>query len=312
MNEKNNNLSDVGVVVLSYNRVEELKNNIASILVDLLKYGCQVIIVDNFSTDGSREYLESLADQHRGLVLIFNDSNLGVAGGRNAGRNLIGNKFILHLDDDTKVAIEDIEFLCEIMENNQDIGVLSPKIIHPLTLQVQNEHGVGMCDVGNYHGACHLVRKEAMTLVGDIDPLCVFGGEELDYSIRMKAVGYRVCYTSQVTVFHNSMIRDSPEAKWRRKKRVYNFSRIHFKHFPAPLAVLFSTRYFFSHFLSAMRYFGFLFSLSLFFDLYRGVCDGRRNSKIVPKNVVEYYSRKDIGPDYGNVPLSKKIFNKFM
>lgn len=39
-----------------------------------------------------------------------------------------------------------------------------------------------------------------------MDPLCSFGGEELDYSISMRATGYRVLYEPLVAIKNNSLV----------------------------------------------------------------------------------------------------------
>lgn len=303
-------LNNLSLVILSYNRIDELKKNLPIYCLLLENFNIEIIIVDNLSLDGSREYLQDLASSYSDIVLVFNDSNLGVGGGRNSGRKFATKNYVLHIDDDTYISVEDMVALCELMRDDPLIGVISPKIVHPQTFEIQNDHGVALCELGNYHGSCHLVRRDAMQVVGDIDPLCTFGGEELDYSIRMRKFGYKVIYAPFVKSYHNSYTRNDHEARWRRCMRVYNFSRLHFKHFPLHNAILFSSRYLTSHLVSGIRYFGLNVIFSLIQCAIKGAFHGRKSYSSLPRNVVKFYINHNILPDFGNVPFSKKILNK--
>jgi GT2 family glycosyltransferase len=146
-----------------------------------------------------------------------------------------------------------------------------------------------------------------MRAVGDIDPLCSFGGEELDYSIRMRVNGFGVLYTPEVIVKHNNFIRHISEDVWRRRMRVYNFTRLHFKHFTGTTAGIFALRYFISHFLTGQRNHGLRFAFSLLKAAFKGAQDGRRQYRPIPISVHRMYKSYSLQPDFGNVPISKKI-----
>jgi O-antigen biosynthesis protein len=64
-------------VVLNYNNADILAETVPLLLADRLR----IVVVDNGSDDGSREYLESQAD----VIAICNEENLGSSVGRNQG-----------------------------------------------------------------------------------------------------------------------------------------------------------------------------------------------------------------------------------
>ncbi len=78
----------LSIIIVNWNTKALLKQCLES-----LEGGCkgtgeyEVIIVDNGSTDGSKEYLKSqisnVKTKSQNLKLIFNDSNLGFARGNN-------------------------------------------------------------------------------------------------------------------------------------------------------------------------------------------------------------------------------------
>jgi GT2 family glycosyltransferase len=303
-------LDDVSVVVLSYNRKDELLNNLPELCEASYQTGFELIIVDNASADGSKETLRSLHSRWPNLQLILNDTNTGVAEGRNTGGRVARGTYLLFIDDDTRIQVEDIRCLRDIMARRAEVGVLTPRVFQALTQEPQNDHGEEEREVGNYHGACHMISRRACTMVGEMDPFCSFGGEELDYSIRVRSQGYTVLYTPIVSVYHNSYIRGDEDGRWRRRMWIYNYTRIHFKHFLLPRAVIFSFRYLISHMVTATRAYGLLFSFSLPVHALRGGMDGKKQYVAVPHDVEKFYSSYSLRPDVGNVPLFRKLLTR--
>lgn len=303
-------LKDVSVIVLSHNRRDELCRNLPTLLEGRETTGFELIIVDNASSDGSRALLQQIAESHKGVRVILKDENVGVAEGRNTGARIASGTYLLFLDDDLMLTVDDIFELRSRLVQKPHIGVVSPRILHAQSGSCQNEHGPTEREVGNFHGACHMVRGDVLRQLDYLDPLCSFGAEELDLSIRMRAHGYGILYAPSVVVKHNSFTRKSSEHKWRRSMWVFNFSRIHFKHFPLLLACRFTLRYLVSQVFSALTTHGFVFSLGLPWQALRGAVHGRRQYRRVPNNVISYYKDPNTKPDFGNVPLRQKFFSK--
>lgn len=70
----------IAAVVVTFNRLEKLKITVQQTLSEEVDY---FIIVNNASTDGTRDWLETLADER--LRIIHLDTNVGGAGGFNIG-----------------------------------------------------------------------------------------------------------------------------------------------------------------------------------------------------------------------------------
>lgn len=301
-------LSDVSVVTLSFNRKDELLNNLPNLCKVSAQAGFELIVVDNASTDGSIAFLRELIVVYPSLRLVLNDENMGVARGRNIGWRLASKKYILNIDDDLHIDETGIYGLLKMARENCRAGVISPRIIHAITHEKQCDHGEKNCQISNYHGACHIVRADVFHQVGDIDPECSFGGEELDYSIRVRAAGFDVIYSPAVTVKHNSLARVGVEGVWRRRQWVYNFTRVFFKHFPFWRAAILSGRYALSHIISGRKKFGITFAITLIPFVVRGATTGRIQYQCIPVWVREFYANPELRPEYGNVSLISKIF----
>ena len=98
MEEKNK----VIAVVVTYNRKELLKKSINALLEQEYQY-FDILIVDNASTDGTKEYINELLNNPK-IKYENTGSNLGGAGGFNYGMKKavnLGYEYIWIMDDDT-------------------------------------------------------------------------------------------------------------------------------------------------------------------------------------------------------------------
>lgn len=301
----------VSIVMLSHNRSDALQKNLPRLHSLAQEHGCELILVDNASIDGSVALIQNTAISLPHAKVVLNVENLGVAGGRNAGWRLATREFILNIDDDTIVSSEAVEAMLAVLRARDDVGIVSPRILHAKTREAQLDYGSIECQISNFHGCCHMVRSSLVRKIGYNDEACSFGGEELDYSIRARTVGMDVIYTPVATVFHDNFTRPPSEGKQRRERWAYNFIRIHHKHFGPRRAFVFSARYLLSLAISGVRVFGLGFIPVLFSAAVRGVCDGRRNRAPVPRAVENFYARPDLRPDLGNIPIWSKLVGRF-
>ena len=141
---------EVSVVILSHNRIDELIKSLNEHCSESSNNGYELIIVDNASTDGSREVIVEYANKYRDIKYVFNDKNLGVAGGRNSGYLLARSDFILSIDEDAHIKPNDIIGLKKMLTSMPKVGILSPMIIHEKTGDKQNPHGNQICEIGNF------------------------------------------------------------------------------------------------------------------------------------------------------------------
>jgi glycosyltransferase involved in cell wall biosynthesis len=99
----------VSVMVTSYNQLESLKRALKSVQ-DQTYSNIQIVVADDYSTDGSREYLLSIANQYPEKVkLVFQPENGGIPKNKNAGFRACEGDFITYLDGDDFYFPEKIE-----------------------------------------------------------------------------------------------------------------------------------------------------------------------------------------------------------
>lgn len=120
----------VAAIVVTYNRKELLKECIDALLSQDYD-NCDVIIVDNASTDGTREYIEEYITNQT-IIYRNTGANLGGAGGFNYGMKAAyenGCDYMWLMDDDCIVQEDSLSKLLAADEVLGDYGFLSSKVL---------------------------------------------------------------------------------------------------------------------------------------------------------------------------------------
>jgi len=87
----------------------------------------EFVVVDNCSTDGSREYIKGLTDSR--IRLIENETNVGQTAALNIGLQNCRAPFIARLDADDLTEPERLRKQAEVLENNPDTGLVGGQMI---------------------------------------------------------------------------------------------------------------------------------------------------------------------------------------
>lgn len=119
-------------VVVTYNRLTLLKGCIEALLNQDYE-NTEILIVDNNSTDGTREYVKEVVEQHsEKMKMLFLEKNIGGAGGFHEGMKE-GMKYnpdwLWLMDDDTRPEREALTELCNALKViDGKIGYLSSNV----------------------------------------------------------------------------------------------------------------------------------------------------------------------------------------
>jgi len=212
------------IIVLTYNNLWMSKLCIESIIGRTAYPNYELIIVDNFSTDGTREYLGELEKQGLPNVrVILNTENLGFAGGNNIGIGEASGDYIVLLNNDTIVTRGWLTSLIKHLENDETMGMSGA-----VTNSIENEARItvdyeALSDMHRFSdqytwehmgeiyaeepemlamfAAC--IRRAVIDKCGLLDEDYTVGMfEDDDYSIRVREAGYRLCIAEDAFVHH--------------------------------------------------------------------------------------------------------------
>ena len=218
--------SRVAVVVLTMDNYQDTRECLDSVL----KSKCSetdVVLVDNHSTDGS---IERLRVEFPGIHHLRNATNLGVAGGRNAGWNYVRERLdvdaLLFLDNDTVIETHTICSLMRYLEKTPEAGILCAKAYTaPPSRTIMSagmyvnlytgfigDTGSGQHDTGQFDdarvvpacgGFCFLVRRSVFEECGGLDnDYNPYGWEDVDLCLRARRVGHECHYVPEAIVYH--------------------------------------------------------------------------------------------------------------
>lgn len=212
----------LSIIVVNYNTKKVTSKCIDSIYKHKINYDFEVILVDNASTDGSKEVF--LGDKR--IRFIQNTSNLGFAKANNIGMKKAKGEHFLLLNSDAFVLKDAINRLVEFADTNAKCGVVGPTLLNKdKTVQTScyrlptiigairqyyfGERGIldkyaptESTEVEAIVGAAFLVTKNAYEKVGDLDEKYFMYFEDIDYCRRVRELGLTVNYLHEAQVIH--------------------------------------------------------------------------------------------------------------
>ena len=119
----------VSIALLSYNRLEDLKETLTKIK-DIKYNNLEILVVDNNSNDGSIEFIKSY-DKIK-LKYFISKENLGIGYGRMKALSLSKGEIIISIDDDCFLKPDVVEKTVEIFNKNMNLAAISYGNLNPL------------------------------------------------------------------------------------------------------------------------------------------------------------------------------------
>lgn len=211
----------VSVVTPNYNGERFLKAFFESLENDSECIG-EVIIVDNGSEDGSKEFIKNASFTFP-VKLIENDENRGFAPAVNQGIANARHEYIFSLNNDTEVRKGSIKHLVETISSGDDIFSVQAKMLQydnkDLIDDVGDEYNLlawtkktgenhrsdEYVEVREIFSSCAgaaLYRKSLLDELGMFDDNFFAYMEDVDLAIRSKINGYRNLLCPQAVVYH--------------------------------------------------------------------------------------------------------------
>jgi len=120
-------LPTVSIVVVNYNGLRHLEDCFSSLThLDYPSENLELILVDNASTDGSAEYLETHYPQVR---IVQNQDNIGFGAGNNLGARVAVGQYVVFLNNDMRADSQFVRELVRTIQSDPRIVCVSAKIL---------------------------------------------------------------------------------------------------------------------------------------------------------------------------------------
>jgi len=226
---------DVSVIVVTFNGRDHVRRCLASLQEHTRELSCEVVVVDNASSDGTPTMIEREFPQNR---LVRRTENAGFAGGVNEGIGRAKATTFFILNPDAEISSSILPPMLGYLRQHPDIGLLAPKLLdlsgatqlscrafptfgtalfnryslltrlfprNPASsryLMTDFDHNT-TSDVDWASGAAWLLPRSTVELVGLLDERYFWSIEDVDYCQRIHGAGLRVVYFPDVTVVHS-------------------------------------------------------------------------------------------------------------
>ena len=222
------------IIIVNYNVKYFLEQSLFAVQKAMLGIVGEIIVVDNASTDGSKDYLEKLFPAVR---FIWMDENLGFAKANNIGLKYTKSKYVLYLNPDTIVPEDCFNICLNFMESHKNAGALGVKMIDGTGKFLREskraypsiatsffkltglsglfpkskffaKYHLGHLDKNKNHevevlsGAFMLVRRELLLQIGGFDESFFMYGEDIELSYQIRKAGFKNYYCSDTCIIH--------------------------------------------------------------------------------------------------------------
>ncbi|MEO0292633.1 MAG: glycosyltransferase family 2 protein [candidate division WOR-3 bacterium] len=221
--------------IVNYNTKDELKSCIDSIFKNPPNCNYQIIVVDNDSRDGSKDFLKNI--KRKKIKYILNEKNVGFGSACNQIARLSSSPYILFLNPDVKITKNAIDKLIKFLRKNKKVGLVTGKLIYPdgsiqlscrkfptiLNVLGGRESLLRKIFPNNIisrrylmteldytkiqfpdcvRGAVMLFRREIFEKFGGFDEKFFLYFEDTDFCFRLRKNGFEIAYLPEAIFYH--------------------------------------------------------------------------------------------------------------
>ena len=248
--------ADVTVIIVNYKTPHVLQRGLESIFASRQQVRYEVIVIDNASGDHSAEMVRQKFPQVR---CIANQENLGHTGGCNQGMKLAKGRFLFLLNSDTILPDSTLNILVRYLDLHLNVGAVAPRVMNVdgsvqgtvkrfpspwaalfgrfsiLTrlfpqnpwsqhyLLYSSQHSDEPFPVDTASGAALMVRREAITRAGMLDPQFFLYWNDVDWCRSIWQSGLEIHCVPASQLLHEEHHGGSRNGLRQRWKTVVNF-----------------------------------------------------------------------------------------
>ncbi len=256
----------ISVVIVNFNAGPGLVDSVRAAIADAY----EVIVIDNASSDSSLEWLESTFGSNSKLRIVRGLSNEGFAKACNLGVALATGEFVFFLNPDCELEEGAVACLLEAIQADGEVGMVGGLLLNPDgSEQAGGRRAIptpwrsfvrafGLArfskrwpklffdfhlhkeplpktpiEVEAISGACMLVKRDAMQVIGLLDEEYFMHCEDLDWCIRFRRGEWKILFVPDARMLHHKGVcsRARPIfVEWHKHKGMMRFYRKLFSH----------------------------------------------------------------------------------
>lgn len=198
-------MTDTTLMMVTYNRLELTKQTIEGLIGQDVGRDYNLVIVDNGSTDGSVDFLETLhkgEGQLKKLEIVLLPENKGIAVGRNVAlkkADELNTKWYCTIDNDVLLPKGWLQDCIDILEANKSFGAMGVNF-EPQTYPLVTKNGYTFQEkpAGNLGTALMVFKKQVHQMLGFFTTeYGLYGEEDADFGMRARVAGFKMGYLKE-------------------------------------------------------------------------------------------------------------------
>ncbi len=224
----------LSIIIVNYNVKLHLELCLHSVKKSISGIPAEIIVIDNNSSDGSREYLPPVFKE---VKFIFNEENTGFARACNQGIKNSTGKYVLFLNPDTILVENCLKKCIDFFESHKTAGAVGVRMINEKGVFLkESKRGFpspaasffklfGLASIfpasklfaGYYmghleknennpvdvlSGAFMMIPGDVLEQVGYFDEAFFMYGEDIDMSYRIRQAGFENYYLGEISINH--------------------------------------------------------------------------------------------------------------
>jgi GT2 family glycosyltransferase len=219
---------------VNYNSRFLIEQCLGSVRQAMTGINTEIIVVDNNSTDGSKEYL---TNKFTGIKFISNNDNVGFAKACNQGFRISSGNYVLFLNPDTILSEVCLAACISFFESHPDAGAVGVRMldangnflkeskrgapsasasfyklfglaaIFPRSKKFAKYYQAHLPEKANnpvevLSGAFMMIRRHVFETANGFDEVFFMYGEDIDLSLRINQLAYKNYYLGTINVTH--------------------------------------------------------------------------------------------------------------
>lgn len=190
----------ITVNILAFNRSDDVRITLNKIIreLDYPKDRLEIIVVDNASSDGTKEMV---AGEFPGVKLIVNEINTGIAGWNRGFAAGAGDYFFV-LDDDS-APVSGFKEAIRYLEQHEKVGILACNIIGGAFITEGTNFQPEQDGIG-FIGCGAIIKRSVVEAIGGYADWIFLYTHEYEYGIRCLNQGYAIRYLRDCVVHHRA------------------------------------------------------------------------------------------------------------
>jgi len=212
---------DCSIIIPVWNKAELTRQCLTALGPATEDVSFELIVVDNGSTDGTKEFLASLGGDVR---IITNQDNLGFAKACNQGAAAARGRHLVFLNNDTIPVAGWLRALVDEIDAHPEVAIVGSKLLYADRTVQHAGVAIDRTTLIPYHiykrfadthpavnkrrelnavtAACLLIRRNSFTDAGGFDEAYINGFEDADLCLKVRERQGRIVYQPKSVLFH--------------------------------------------------------------------------------------------------------------